>query len=249
MSSSALHMCLQTWTNSLLGFLYPEVCDLCGSARATPADGYVCASCAATARFIVPPFCARCGMPFQGAISGPFVCQNCRLLEFHFSYARAAVAAKDKVLDAIHRYKYHRALWLEPFLAGLLVKQALPTLTPDAWDRVVPVPLHPIKQREREFNQAERLAKRLSQATGIPLQRNALQRVVATRTQTLLTREERLENMRKAFAFNSSADLRGKRFILVDDVFTTGATTSFCALALKRAGAAEVCVWTVARGI
>jgi ComF family protein len=166
----------------------------------------------------------------------------------HFCSARAAVVAKDKVLDAIHRYKYNRALCLEPFLAGLLAKQAQPTLGSNQWDLIVPVPLHPLKEREREFNQAERLSRCLSRAVHLPVETKAVHRVLPTRTQTLLTREERLENMRKAFACNHSADISGKRIVLVDDVFTTGATTSSCALALKQGGAAEVCVWTVARG-
>ena len=166
----------------------------------------------------------------------------------HFCFARAAVTAKDKVLDAIHHYKYNRALCLEPFLAGLLISQAQPTLNLNEWDLIVPVPLHPVKERDREFNQAERLSRCLSRAICLPVETGAVYRVLPTRTQTLLTRKERLENMRKAFASNSSTDIHGKRIILVDDVFTTGATTSACALALKQGGAAEVCVWTVARG-
>jgi competence protein ComFC len=239
---------LAQWANAFLGFLYPEVCQLCGLPRATPAEGFVCSHCDRSAEFITPPFCDRCGLPFAGAISQTFVCQNCRSAELHFCYARAAVVAKDKVLDAIHRYKYNRALCLEPFLAGLLVSQAQLALSSDQWDLIVPVPLHPLKEREREFNQAERLSRCLSRAIGIPVETKAVRRVLPTRTQTLLTREERLENMRKAFAFNPSAKINRKRIILVDDVFTTGATTSACALVLKQGGAAEVCVWTVARG-
>ena len=239
---------LNQWTNAFLGFLYPEVCQLCGLPRATPAEGFVCRKCASSAEIIRPPFCDRCGLSFGGDISQSFVCHHCRSTELHFSFARAAVAAKDKVLDAIHRYKYNRALCLEPFLAGLLISQAQPTLNLNQWDLIVPVPLHPVKQREREFNQAERLSRCLSRAIRLPVETRAVRRVLPTCTQTLLTREERLENMRKAFAFNPSADIHGKRIILVDDVFTTGATTSACALALKQGGAAEVCVWTVARG-
>jgi ComF family protein len=148
----------------------------------------------------------------------------------------------------IHRYKYQRALWFEPFLAGLLVQRALPDLAKEDWNVIVPVPLYSAKLREREFNQAERLASRLSQATGIPMDSGLVRRVLPTRTQTLLTREQRLANMRKAFAVPRGVDLTGKTIVLVDDVLTTGATTSSCAGALRRAGAAKVCVWTVARG-
>jgi ComF family protein len=113
---------------------------------------------------------------------------------------------------------------------------------------IVPVPLHPLKESEREFNQAHRLACRLSDACGIPVQSKVLKRVQPTRTQTRLTRNERLENVRKAFALSGGTRLNGKQIILVDDVFTTGATTSACAKVLMDAGAADVCVWTVARG-
>ena len=153
------------------------------------------------------------------------------------------------MLEVIHRYKYHRALWFEPFLADLLVQRAAPVLASETWDWLVPVPLHPVKEREREFNQAERLARRLGAATGIRVHRRLLRRMAPTRTQTLLSREERLENVRNAFAALPDARLEGERLVLVDDVLTTGATTSACAGALRRAGAGDVCVWTVARGI
>jgi hypothetical protein len=117
------------------------------------------------------------------------------------------------------------------------------------WHWLVPVPLHPTKQRQREFNQAERLADRLSEATRIPVHRGLLRRVAPTRTQTLLNRQERLANMARAFALRRGARLHGERLVLVDDVLTTGATTGACAGVLLAGGAGEVCVWTVARGI
>jgi ComF family protein len=156
--------------------------------------------------------------------------------------------AKGVVRDVIHRYKYRRAVWVEPFLAGLLVHAARPRLTPAEWDLIVPVPLYPRKEREREFNQAERLGRHLSRATGIPLAGRAMKRLVPTLSQTRLDRAARQENVRNAFAVRSGAPVCGKRIVLVDDVFTTGATTSACSRALRRAGAVRVCVWTVARG-
>ena len=153
------------------------------------------------------------------------------------------------MFQVIHRYKYQRALWFEPFLAELLVRQAAPNLSPKEWDWIVPVPLYPVKEREREFNQAERLAAHLSRATRIPLNARLLRRVEHTRTQTMLTRQERAENVRGAFAMRRDASLRGERIVLIDDVLTTGATTSACARALRAAGARDVCVWTVLRGL
>ena len=237
------------WVNAALSFLYPEACQLCGDCRAQPADGYVCADCWRQVRFIRSPFCERCGLPFEGDLTTQFECTNCRELELHFSAARSAVVARGIVLEVIHRYKYQQALWFEPFLADLLIREAVPALPPDHWNHIVPVPLHSLKCRERGFNQAERLASRLADATGIPLQKNGLMRTLPTLTQTRLTRAERAENVKRAFAVPKSCQFNGERLVVVDDVFTTGATTDACSRALLRAGAGEVCVWTVARGL
>ena len=236
------------WMNAALAFIYPEVCQICRGDRAGKEEGFVCSNCHRQARFIMPPFCDRCGLPFQGDITNPFECENCREIKLHFRSARSAVVAAGVVLEAIHRYKYQRALWFEPFLADLLVQRARSELHREKWDCIVPVPLHATKQRGREFNQAERLAARLSKATGIPMEPHILKRVLPTRTQTLLTRQERAANMRNAFALRRPLKLNGKRIVLFDDVFTTGATTNACAKVLRAAGAEEVCVWTLARG-
>ncbi|PWU14584.1 MAG: hypothetical protein C5B50_17010 [Verrucomicrobia bacterium] len=240
---------LRSWVNSGLAFLYPEVCQLCHQARATPAQSFVCPGCRARVRFIEPPFCARCGLPYEGAITNEFECTNCREAELHFSSARSAIVARSEALDIIHRYKYQRALWFEPLLAELLVHQAKAELSAGKWDCIVPVPLHAAKHREREFNQAQRLANRLGLAIGIPVAKNVLVRTRPTQTQTRLTRAEREANVRNAFAMRRSARLNGDRIVLVDDVFTTGATTSAAARVLRSAGATDVCVWTLARGV
>ena len=237
------------WTNAGLNFIYPEVCQLCNCERATPDEGYVCRRCWAQVRFIRPPFCERCGVPFEGDITTAFECSNCREMELHFRSARSAVVARGVVLEIIHRFKYQHALWFAPFLADLLIREARPALSLSRWNFIVPVPLHPVKERERGFNQAEQLAARLGDAADIPVNKHLLRRVAATRTQTLLKKQERTANVQRAFAVPPGAKLDGANIVLVDDVFTTGATTSACARALRAAGAGDVCVWTVARGL
>jgi ComF family protein len=170
-------------------------------------------------------------------------------MNLHFRFARSAVTTGGPVLEAIHRYKYHRALWFEPFLANLLVLRACPELAKERWDWLVPVPLHPAKERAREFNQAERLCHKLGAATNIPVNTRLLERTRPTRTQTQLTRSERADNVRHAFVLRGRQNLKGARIVLFDDVLTTGATTNACARILRRAGAVDVCVWTVARGV
>jgi competence protein ComFC len=239
----------QSALNTTLGLFYPEVCALCQDEPAAAEGGFVGAKCRQFVQFVRPPFCKRCGLPFEGDLTTSFECTNCREMELFFSSARAAVVAKTVVLEAIHHYKYSRALWFENFLASLLLGEAVPVLRGQKWNFIVPVPLHPLKKREREFNQAELLAAQLSRAARIPLNTKLLRRVKPTATQTLLRRDQRADNMRGAFAVRDGVKLNGQKIVLVDDVFTTGATTNDCARALRDAGAGDVCVWTVARGL
>jgi ComF family protein len=240
---------LRSLADAALNFLYPPICGVCANKRAGAREGYVCTDCRASAEFIEPPFCNQCGLPFAGDITNTFQCGNCREMELHFRFARSAVAVNTLMLDVIHKYKYQRALWFEPFLADLLVQAAAPVVHLEKWDYIVPIPLHPLKQRDREFNQAERLAKHLGRATNIPVNKKLVQRVEPTRTQTALSRTERARNVQRAFAMRAGKKLDGEKIILLDDVLTTGATTSACAKVLRQAGASDVCVWTVARGI
>jgi ComF family protein len=237
----------------LFALFYPEVCQLCHEQRANAAEGYVCSSCWSRPRggveFIVEPYCRCCGLPFEGEISVSFECANCRDEQFHFRSARAAVKMGGVVQDVIHRYKYNHASWFEPFLGELLIRAAKPTLPRQDWDYIVPIPLHWLKVRERSFNQSVRLARRLSKETGIPVQPRLLRRTERTETQTRLTRAQRAENVKRAFAYRPRKPLNGERIVLLDDVLTTGATANACAKLLMDNGAGLVDVWTVARGI
>lgn len=230
-----------------LGLLYPAWCQACDSRHAMPSEGYLCSDCQRKVRFVAPPFCRRCGLPFPGAITDSFDCENCRDILLHFEFARAASVANPFLMDLIHRYKYRDAQWLEPYLAAMIIRQAAPFLLQTEWDLIVPVPLHPVRQRERGFNQAERLAGPLARFTGIPLNNRLLRRIRRTDTQTALSREGRAANVRNAFQTLSDTRLDGLACVVFDDVLTTGATTNAVAKVLKNSGAARVCVWSLAR--
>jgi competence protein ComFC len=236
------------WLDGALGLFYPATCQVCQQEPAGARDGYVGTGCLCGLRFIEPPYCDRCGLPFAGDITSRFQCSNCHERTLHFQAARAAVVASGVVREVLHGYKYRRGLWYEPFLSRLLIEAAGPCLAGAGWDALVPVPLHPVKQREREFNQAERLARRLGNALGMPVRTNLLRREHATPSQTRLSRVERAENVGRAFGPYGKQQLAGARMVLVDDVLTTGATASACAEVLLGMGAGEVVVWTVARG-
>ncbi len=221
---------------------------MCRDEAAKPEDGFIGSSCLARFKPIEPPFCRRCGQPFRGEFSGGFECTNCVEMGFQFEFARAAMQANAEMLEAIHRFKYEQALWLEPLFERLFIGGVLEQIRDWSGDCLVPVPLHPVRFRERGFNQAEQLCRTLCRKSGLKVETRAVKRNRVTQTQTLLSRNERLANMRGAFDPHK-VKLNGRRVVLVDDVLTTGATTSDCARACKKAGAAEVGVWTLARGL
>ncbi|MFM8358445.1 MAG: double zinc ribbon domain-containing protein [Verrucomicrobiota bacterium] len=237
------------WLAAGLGLLYPNWCQICRRHPAEASDGFVCHACQAAVRRLTPPFCQRCGLPFHGEAEVEFTCSNCADLLLHFETARAAVHARGVALEVIHRYKYGQARWFEPLLSRWLIEAAGPVLATEPWTAVVPVPLHPAREREREFNQAERLARHLADALRLPLRADLVRRTRATGTQTQLSREERQVNVARAFAPTGRGRLDGGSVVVVDDVVTTGSTTSAVAAALRRLGARRVVAWSVARGV
>jgi len=237
------------WIDAALGLFYPNVCQICLAGEAGRDEGYVCLECRAEGVHVIePPFCSRCGLKFRGEITEEFTCSNCAEMDLHFDSARAAVEFTPLVQEIVHRYKYNRAVWFEPFLAELLNGAALPIVNSERFDLIVPIPLHPLKLRQREFNQAAQLARALSGATGISVGSRLVRRARDTETQTALSRAKRTENMKNAFDWRSSRKLDGERIVLIDDILTTGATASACAKVLRQNGASSVNVWTVARG-
>jgi competence protein ComFC len=230
----------------LVSLFYPPHCVLCG--QASGPGQHLCSSCLKSARRIERPFCETCSEPFFGAVTGKFACPNCEGRRFHFSYAVAAYRSRGAVREFVHRFKYDGAFYLRHQLAEWLGETlADDRILAQPVDALVPVPLHPARQREREFNQADVLASIVGHEAELPVSR-ALRRIRHTTTQTRLDRHERMENLRHAFTVHKDAPVRGKHLVLVDDVLTTGSTLDECARILCKAGAASVRAITVARG-
>jgi ComF family protein len=230
---------------AIASLFYPPACAVC--AEDVQPDEYLCAGCNAKLTRISAPFCAKCSEPFPAAISDSFTCANCSHRTLHFNTAVAAYRSRGLVRQIVLDFKYGRQIHLRHLVARwLLAALDDERLRSATFDVIVPIPLHPARERERGFNQSALIAELLSVHTRLPLQA-ALQRVRYTTTQTAFDRVERMQNLRGAFRLRKTADVRGLRVLLVDDVLTTGSTLSECARVLKTAGARSVHAATAAR--
>jgi len=229
----------------IASLLYPPACTICSA----PVDSgeYLCTECESKVSRIVPPFCATCSEPFDGAITTTFSCANCAHRRLYFEAAVSAYRARGIVRHVILNFKYGRQIHLRHLVARWLVRAFDDErLRERQFDAIIPVPLHPARQRQRGFNQAELLADWLSDHLSLPL-RPVLQRIHYTTTQTAFDRTERMQNLRGAFRLRKKADVRNLRVLLIDDVLTTGSTLSECARILKEAGVHSVYAATAAR--
>jgi ComF family protein len=234
---------LKSALQALLDFFLPGFCLFCQAPLTPGSESLACLQCLGEITGIPQPFCSCCGAPFRGAVGLEHLCQGCLTDPPPFSRARAAAFYDGRVLEAIHRLKYQRQLIYAKFLGQLLAASEAAALVAAA-DLLVPVPLHSWRLRARGFNQAILLAQTFPD---ISLGREVLVRQRPTLPQVKLSPLERQTNVKGAFMVPDPAVIKDKAVLLVDDVYTTGATVKECARALRRAGVGKVEVITVAR--
>ncbi|MGN7294795.1 ComF family protein [Rhizobium sp. SAFR-030] len=235
------------WLRPVLDLLYPPCCAAC--AVRTSDHSALCPACWTQMRFIERPYCEVLGIPFSydlgegmlsaEAIAAPPVFDRLRAVALHEGPARALV----------HGLKYRDRTDLAPMMAAWMRRAGGSHL--EQCEAIIPVPLHWTRLVLRRFNQAAELARALSRQSDRPLVVAALSRSKRTKRQVGLTAKAREANLRAAFkvAKGHENEVFGKRVVLVDDVYTTGATVASAARALKRAGATEVTVLTFAMAL
>jgi ComF family protein len=182
-----------------------------------------------------------------GEITPPVVCFSCREDPPFFDRARSAFILEESGRQFVWQFKYHQCPYLSAPAVRWLKEAGDRFYRWLDYDCIVPVPLHPRKKRERGFNQSKLLARGLSRRSGVSLPGKKLLRHRYTRTQTRLKLRERIRNVQGAFRVVDQGWLREKSILLVDDVYTTGATVNECARVLKEDGALRVDVLTLAR--
>jgi len=235
--------------DSLLALLYPQPCAVCGGSVESRALGVACANCWRQTHLLsgAETVCWKCGLPSAGTVPQEkreqVRCRRCD--QDAFTAARACGVYEGALRASVLRLKHqpHLCRKLRDQLVKIQKQHPLNRAT-----RIVPVPLHPEREKSRGFNQATLIARELSLATSVPLDEVSLVRASHTnRHRAGMDAKGRQETVADAFRVTYPALISGERVLLVDDVFTTGATVSSCAKTLLEAGAAEIFVLTIAR--
>lgn len=231
--------------DATLDIIYPRIdCVSCSRLLTKDAIHGLCRSCSDFMPYIREPKCSICGKPLEGTEEG--LCPDCLRYSHHFDQALSVFELSITVQELIYRYKYGREFGLSRTLAHFMLQ----ALKASKWelDMILPVPLHKNRLKHRGFNQAALLADYISYHSKIASMYKVLVRNTDTKTQTGLNRIQRAENLKNVFTVTNPDMVKNKNILLVDDVYTTGATADSCSLALKEAGASRIYVLTVATG-
>lgn len=248
----AIRSLLAETCDAVASVVFSAPCRICAEPLDTASRVPICRRCLSEMLPLPAPFCQKCGRPFVSAVAGTAqkpLCHACRRNMYAFDLARSYAAYDAKMVRAITLLKYEALTplggWFAVRLAELVARQG----ETFAADVVVPVPLHKSRLRERGYNQAELIARPLASRLRLPLRPHLLVRTKPRPEKLKLTNRERWSTVRGAYATCEGTRVDNLRVLLVDDVFTTGATLDSCARALRRAGAGNVLGLTVARAV
>jgi ComF family protein len=237
----------------LTSILFPAPCGLCGEILSDASRIPICRSCLDQLTPWNAPLCPRCGRPFASTVAVAGVehplCHGCRRGLYDFDFARSYGAYNSPMARAVVMLKYQQVTPLAGWFAEKLHPLVRENAAHFAADVVVPVPLHPTRQKERGYNQAELIARVLAKRLGLPCRSHLLVRTRPRPEKQRLTVRERWHSVRNAFDMRRGAQVDKLRVLLLDDVLTTGATLDACSRALREAGAAYVAAVTVARAM
>jgi len=234
--------------STLFQFFLPPQCPCCKKFLEEGQQGF-CSNCLSEIHWIEPPFCSICGIPFISKEIENHPCGACVTHKKYFTMARSLGTYEGSLQEAIHHWKYEGKTNLTPFFAEWMAEGVRRYWKPDSLDFLIPVPLHIQRLRERGFNQALLLVKELSRRTDIPYRKMILQKKKPTIPQVNLSGAEREKGLRGAFDGVGMEELEGKWALLVDDVYTTGATVNESSRVLLRGGAKRVDVLTLAHAM
>ncbi len=240
--SSSLTETFRGICRAVLDLLYPPACLLCK--KELERQG-LCPDCTTSFEPVTPPKCTLCGTPFLEAGEIDHPCGHCIKEPPPFHHSASSYRFSNTLVDAIHALKYSGKSALAKSLGSLMASH---DIFEEDHHLIVPVPLHIHRLRDRGFNQSLLLAKPISKEHGIAIDPFLLTRIRETPSQTgMMGRKAREQNVKGAFALRNIENLKGAKILLVDDVYTTGATVKECSKMLKKGGAVKVNVLTLGR--
>ena len=226
----------------LLDIIYPLRCSFCKEIISRGSKFFLCNMCQEKVKFIKNG-CEICG---KSLITGyEHICTDCRINKHEFERCISAVEYRDEVKYALIKYKFFGKKPLVNTFTELIIDKVKEF---SDIDMIVGVPMYILKYKQRGFNQTEILAKAISKKMRIPYFNGILTKVKNTKSQSVLSRKKRLMNLKDAFKVMDNTKITNKNILIVDDIYTTGATASECATCLKKAGASNVYVLTIASG-
>lgn len=238
----ALFKSLTSKLEHLYNFILPQRCIICKDI--IDASGEFCYKCWSDLDFVSDPFCYICGSKFDYQISKNMLCGECIINSPLFNKARHLLSYDDKTRFLIHELKFSDKTYLAKIFAKLLFSRYKKEISD--YDVIIPVPMHWLKRFLRMYNQSSLIALYLSRIS----QKEYCYGLIKnkwTKAQSSLTYKQRVKNLHGSIKKQKNFEVKGKKIVLVDDVYTSGATIKECCKILKHHGAQEIFVLTVAK--
>lgn len=229
--------------NGFLDLLYPRRCPVCHDI-AVPAGQKICAECQKKLTPAVGPRCFRCSRPLKK--NEQEYCRNCRTKSYHYDRGIGIFAYGTVLQQSLIKLKYENRQEYGTFYGEFAAYYAKKQISNWGIEVLIPIPLHAKRMQKRGYNQAEIIASAMGKCLEIPMDGEILKRVRNTRPQKELTEIERQQNLK--LAFQISGRMKYKNILLIDDIYTTGATVNAAAETLKNAGAEKVYFLSIAIG-
>lgn len=229
----------------VLSLLWPRRCPVCGRI-VSPPGALICDACRPALLPVEGTLCRKCGKMLEDDTRE--YCSDCEKHRRSFARGFSLYVYHQAAADSMAAIKYKNKREYLDFYSAEIIEKLGPSLRGLGADALIPVPIHPSRMKKRGFNQAEVLAAKLSPGLGIPVDANFLRRSRETAPQKILGPSERLRNLESAFSCEEMAPAWMRRVILVDDIYTTGATAEACTRALQRAGVETVWILTICIG-
>lgn len=242
-------MSIKECWEAFLDLIFPPKCLVCNVPLEAKDNYQLCPSCLSGITYIKSPLCTLCGIPFKSEDGSNHLCGECLTSKRYFTKARSIGLYERTLLKAIHLFKYNGKIHLASPLSHMLSDSVSQLFDIKSVDLLIPVPLHPKRLKERGFNQALLLARVLKKKYNKDLATRILKRSRWTEPQVNLSGKARRKNVKGSFIISNPMAVKEKNILLLDDVYTTGATINECGRTLLKAGANEVYVLTLARSV